>query len=353
MGDATEGDPPLSSSAGRRSLGASYWRLWTSAGLSNLADGILQVALPLVAIRFTRSPTMIAGLSMALTLPWLVFALHAGALADRLDRRRIMLSANAVRATLLAALVVAVLLGAGSIWALYVIAVCVGITETAYDTSAQSILPQIVPRDQLSRANGRLYAAELTANAFVGPPLAGFLVAAGTAVAFGAPAALWAVALGALLLVRGRFRIERAGRTTMRADIAEGLRFLWRHRLLRTLAVMVGGFNLATNATFAILVLYAVGPESAMGLSEPAYGLLLTTVAAGSLLGSLIAERVERTLGRARSLMLSVFGSTLLIGIPALTSNPFAIGAAFVVGGLTIVLWNVITVSLRDRKSVV
>lgn len=348
MGDATEGDPPLSSPAGRPSLGASYWRLWTSAGLSNLADGILQVALPLVAIRFTRSPTLIAGLSTALTLPWLLFALHAGALADRLDRRRIMLSANAVRATLLAALVVLVLLGAGSIWALYVIAVCVGITETAYDTSAQSILPQIVPRDQLSRANGRLYAAELTANAFVGPPLAGFLVAAGTAVALGAPAALWAVALGALLLVRGRFRIERAGRTTMRADIAEGLRFLWRHRLLRTLAVMVGGFNLATNATFAIFVLYAVGPESAMGLSEPAYGVLLTTVAAGSLLGSLIAERVERKLGRARSLTLAVFGSALLIGIPALTSNPFAIGAAFMVGGLTIVLWNVITVSLRQ-----
>ncbi len=92
-------------------------------------------------------------------------------------------------------------------------------------------VPQVVPREQLSRANGRLYAAELTSNEFVGPPLAGFLVAAGAAVAFATPVALWAVAITALLLVRGLFRIERDRRTTMRADIGEGLRFLWRHRL--------------------------------------------------------------------------------------------------------------------------
>lgn len=172
---------------------------------------------------------------------------------------------------------------------------------------------------------------------------------AGAAVAFATPAGLWAVAVAVLLLVRGRFRIERHQRTTMRADVAEGLRFLWRHRLLRALAVMVGVFNFASNAAWAILVLYAVGAGSAMGLSGPGYGLLLTTVAAGSLVGSLVAERVEQRLGRARSLVLTVLGSALLVGAPAVTTNPFAIGAAFFVGGITIVIWNVITVSLRQR----
>lgn len=344
-GDAEQEHTP----AARRPLGAAYWRLWTSSGLSNLADGVFKVALPLVAIRFTRSPTLIAGLTFALTLPWLVFALQAGALADRLDRRRAMLGANAVRGALLAALVVAVVGGLGSIWALYAVALCVGVAETIYDTAAQTILPQVVAREELSRANGRLYAAELTANQFVGPPLGGFLVAAGAALAFTTPAALWAVAVVVLLLVRGPFRIAREQHTTLRADIAEGLRFLTRHRLLRTLAVMVGVFNFAGNATWAVFVLYAVGPGSAMGLSEPAYGLLLTAPAAGSLVGSFVAERVERRLGRARALALTIFGSVLLVGTPAVTADPRLIGVAFFAGGTTVVVWNVITVSLRQR----
>jgi MFS family permease len=127
------------------------------------------------------------------------------------------------------------------------------------------------------------------------------------------------------------------------------VRFLWRHRLLRTLALMVGVSNFAMNATLSILVLYAVGPRSAMGLTEPAYGVLLTTIAAGSLVGSFVADRVERRLGRARSLTLTILGSTLLVGTPAVTARPLLIGAAFLVGGITIVIWNVITVSLRQR----
>jgi len=193
-------------------LGTAYWRLWISAGLSNLADGVVKVALPLVAIGFTRSPVLIAGLTFAFGLPWLLFALPAGALVDRVDRRRVMLVANVVRAALLAVLVVAVALHLGSIWALYVVALSVGVAETLYDTASQSILPQIVSREFLSRANGRLYAVELTANEVAGPPLGGLLVAVGMVAAFAAPVALWVVAVGALLLA--------------------GLAFVW-HRLFR------------------------------------------------------------------------------------------------------------------------
>jgi MFS family permease len=330
-------------------LGRQFWRLWTSAGLSNLADGVLKIALPLVAIRYTQSPTAIAGLAFALSLPWLLFALPAGALADRLDRRRAMLGANLVRSTLLGILVLAVVLDAGSVGLLYVAAFCIGAAETIYDTSAQSILPKIVGRERLSRANGRLFAAEITANQFIGPPLGGILVAASAAAALIVPSALWIAAIGVLLLVRGTFRIPRTVRTTLRTDIAEGLKFLWHVRVLRTLAMLTGTFNFANNAVFAVFVLYAVGPTSAIGLADPAYGLLLTSAAIGSLLGCFLAERVERMLGRARSLVLAILGSALLVGAPALTTNPVLIGAAFLVGGATIVLWNVVTVSLRQR----
>jgi MFS family permease len=330
-------------------LGAAYWKLWTSSALSNLADGVMKVALPLVAIRFTDSPTLIAGLTFAFTLPWLLFALTAGAFADRFDRRRLMLIANSARAAFLAILTIAALFGIGSIWVLYAAAICVGVAETIYDTSAQSILPQVVGRDALSRANGRLYAAELTTNQFIGPPLGGFLVAAGIALAFGAPVILWALAIGILLLMRGDFSTDHPRNTTIRTDIAEGLRFLWSNTLLRALAIMVGIFNFAGNATFTILVLYAVGPASAMGLSDLGYGLLLTASAAGSVFGSFLAERLEHRFGRARTLTVTILGSFISLAAPAFTTNPYVIAAGFFVGGVTISTWNVITVSLRQR----
>jgi MFS family permease len=324
--------------------------VWTSSGLSNLADGILKVALPLVALRFTDSPTLIAGVVFALTIPWLLLSLPAGALADRYDRRRLMVGANLARGLLLAGLAAALALDVGSVWLLYAVALGVGTAETVHDTSAQSILPQVVGRDQLSRANGRLHAVELTAHQFAGPPLGGILVALGLAAAFTAPAALWLVAAGTLVLVRGRFRTERAAApTTMRTDIAEGLRFLWRHRTLRTLAAMVGLSNFSTNAAFTVMVLFAVGPASPMGLSEPAYGLLLTATAAGSVLGALTAEHVERLLGRAWSLRVSALAFAVLVGVPALTADPLAVGAGFFVGGVGLSVWNVVTVSLRQR----
>lgn len=330
-------------------LGARYAKLWTSASLSNLADGVMKVALPLVAVRYTDSPALIAGLTFAFTLPWLLFALTAGALADRLDRRRLMLIANAARALFLAFLTVATLTGIGSIWMLYAAALCIGVAETVYDTSAQSILPQLVPRDRLSRANGRLYAAELTANQFIGPPLGGFLVATGVALAFGTPVLLWVAAIGMLLLLRGRFRADRPERTTIRADIAEGLRFLGRSTLLRTLAIMVGVFNFASSAVYTVFVLYAVGPQSAMKLTDPAYGLLLTASAIGSVLGTFLAEPAERLLGRARALTLTVIGSLFTVATPFFTANPFLIAGGMLIGGITVSVWNVITVSLRQR----
>ena len=335
-------------------LGLPYWQLWSASSLSNLADGLVKIALPLVAVTLTDSPGLVAGITLAVTLPWLLFALPAGALADRVDRRIAMVTANVVRAAGVAVLAVALVLGLESspaaIWALYAVALLLGTAETIYDTCAQSILPQVVARDQLPRANGRLIAAELTANEFVGPPLGGLLVAAGVAAAFATPAALWAAAVGTLLLLRGSFAVPRTEeRTTVRADVAEGLRYLWRHRLLRTLAGMTGLFNFATNATFAVFVLYAVGPDSAMGLTEVTFGLLFATIAAGNLIGALLADPIIRRLGRSRSLFLGILGGVGTVGIAAVTTIPLVIATAFLIGGLTNALWNVVAVSLRQR----
>ncbi len=155
--------------------------------------------------------------------------------------------------------------------------------------------------------------------------------------------------MAALFLMRGSYRTERTGHTTLRADIAEGLRFLFRHKLLRTLAVMVVVSNYTGNAVMAILVLYAVGPGSEMRLSTQGFGLLLTGFAAGSLAGSFVAERIERVLGPAASLSLTIVTRALPFAVLAVSANPYLIGATFFVGGATNIVWNIITVSLRQR----
>jgi MFS family permease len=330
-------------------LGRNYWRLWASSGAANLADGIFLIALPLIAVSLTQSPILVAGVAVAGRLPWLFFVLVAGALADRLDRRRTMILVQLLRVGIVGGLGLIALAGAMSLPLLYVAAFVLGIGETLFDTAAQSIMPSIVDKQQLSKANGRLYAVEIVTNQFAGPPLGGLLIGLSAALALGSSAVgYFAAALG-LLMIRGSFRPERTGPPTrIHQDIAEGLRYLWRHRLLRTLAAMVGVMNLASTAVFAILVLYAVAPGP-MGLSEPAFGLLLTTFAGGSILGSMVVERVERRIGRANVLAVTVLGTGVSLAVPAFTTSPWVIGAGFFVSGITVVMWNVVTVSLRQR----
>jgi MFS family permease len=328
-------------------LGRGYRWLLAAAGNANLADGIVKAALPLLAVRLTDRPALVAGVAFAAGLPWLLATLHAGALADRLDRRRTMLLANLARTIVLGAFAATIGAGLDRIWFLYAVALGLGLAETLHDTAAQSFLPQLVGRDRLARANGRLYGVEITANQFVGPPLGAFVLAASAVVAVAVPSALFALAALALARIPGSFHPERVGpRTSLGADVREGIRVLWDHRLLRTFAWMVGVMNLAATASFAVLVLYARGP---MGLSEGQYGILLTASAVGSFAASLVTERVETAIGRAWSLRLCVLTGVVAGTVPALTADRWLVGASMVLFGAGVVLWNVVVVSFRQR----
>src|SRR5215218_9057957 len=332
--ETTAAPAPTAASTNSGGLGANYWKLWASSAASNLADGVFWIAFPLLAIRLTDSPILIAGVAVVGRLPWLVFVL-------------------AILRTLISlGVAVTIVTSTESLWLLYLTAFVLGVGETLFDTAAQSVMPSIVKRDELSRANGRLYAAELTMNQFVGPPLGGFLAGVAIAFAFAGSALAFAFAAVALMLLTGSYkpvRAETAGpRPSVVADIREGLSYLWHHRLLRTLAIMVGTMNLASSATFAVFVLYAVAPGP-MGLDEFGFGVLMTGMAIGSLGGSLVVERVERRLGRARLLTMAVILNAVTVAVPGVTTNPWIVGASFAVAGVGIVMWNVVTVSLRQR----
>jgi MFS family permease len=334
--------------AARLALGPGYRRLWASSAFSNLADGIFVVVLPVLAARITDSPALVAGVVFVGRLPWLVFVLFAGALADRFDRRRTMLLVSVFRVGVMAGLGLLAIQDQLALPALYLAAFALGIGETLYDTAAQSVLPAIVPGDLLSRANGRLYAVEVTMNQFVGPPLGGVLIALSVPLALAGSALGFGVAAAGLTLLRGSFHAERVERTSILRDIREGLAYLLGDRFLRTLAIMVGVMNLASSATFAVLVLYVVAPGP-MGLSEVGYGLLLTSWAVGAIAGSLAEERVERWVGRATVLLGCVVITGLAAAIPAITTEVAPVAVSFFIGSVLGTMWNVITVSLRQR----
>jgi MFS family permease len=332
-----------------RDLPANFWRLLGAATTSNLADGLFFIALPLLAVRLTDSPVLVAGVAIAGRLPWLVFVLVAGALADRLDRRITMRNVQLFRFAVFGCLALLALADGLSLPILYVVAFALGVGETLFDTAAQSILPSIVEKDQLATANGRLYGVELVMNQFVGPPLGGLLIGISVPLVLASSAIGYGLAAIGLALIAGSFRPQRGpAATRLTTEIAEGLRYLWRSQVLLTLAIMVGVLNLGFTATFTLLPLYAITPAP-MNLSEPAFGILLTTFAIGSLAGSLAAARLERRVGRVPLLFAGVAVVGVTLAVPAFTTSGFVIGGAFVISGALVVIWNVITVSLRQR----
>jgi MFS family permease len=338
-------------------LGANYVRLWTGATVSNLGDGVTLAAVPLLATTLTRSPTSIAVVSLAMTLPWLLFALVGGALADRLDRRKTMAAVDAFRMVAIGTLAGFVLAGEESLALIVVVAFVLGTAETLFDNASQAILPNVVPKEHLETANGRLYAAEIVTNQFVGPPLGAFLFTVAAAAPFLLDAGSFGLAALAVLGMRGSFRPVRAAATgasgdgaseprpSIRADIAEGVRWLRRHRLLRTLALALAVLNLLASAVFAVLVLYAL---EVLDLSQRGYGVLLTAGGIGALLGSLLARALSSRVGPGTVLVISMVAIGAAMLVPALWANPIALGLGLALEGGFSVAWNVVTVSLRQ-----
>jgi MFS family permease len=335
----------------RPRLGRRYWRLWTAGTVSNFGDGVDAAALPLLAATLTRDPRLVAGLAVAFSLPWLLFALPAGALVDRLDRRRVMWHANAVRALLVALIAVLAATGIGGIAALYAVALALGVCETLFDNAAQAMLPAIVPASLLATANGRQYAAEVVANQFAGPPLGGVLFAASVSLPFWLDSATFAVSAVLIATLRGSFRPATSAspspaRRSLRAEIAEGLRWLRGHRLLRTLALLLGVSNLATSMGFATFVLLA---QDELGVSARGFGVLLAGMAVGSVVGGLVGGRFAARLGPARSLVAAAGIMGVLHVAVGLAGSALFVAVLLAIVGVFTMVWNIVTVSLRQQ----
>ncbi|HYN95005.1 MAG TPA: MFS transporter [Pilimelia sp.] len=328
-------------------LGADFTRLWTASAVSNIGDGVTMAAGPLLVASVSSNPTLIAGGVFAQQLPWLLFALLSGAYVDRLDRRLLIVVVNLGRAAALAALAGAIATETVTVAVIYAVLFLLGTGETLADTAMGALLPSVVAPGDLPSANARLYATVNIGQQFLAKPLGAWLFVVSAAVPFGLDALTFAVA--AALMAGIRAAPAAAGprpRTSLRAEIGDGVRWLWHHRLLRTLAVTMGLGNVAFCAAFAVFVLYC---RQRLGLSAVGYGFLLTVFAVGGLLGSTVAARLVRTFGNTPVLRAGLAIEVVTHLTLAVTTTPWVAAAILIAFSIHATAWGVVVVSIRQR----
>ncbi len=311
--------------AGAR-LGSEYRKLWAATAISTLGDGMHLAALPLLAAQLTRDPLAVSVVTFANWLPWLLVALLSGALVDRWDRRRVLWTADLGRCVLVGALAVVVLAGWASIWLLATVGFLLGVGQTLFDSAVLAVIQQLA-----------------------GPPAGGAIFGVAAWLPFGADAVSFAASAALVVTLRGRFAAEQpdvGSRGSLRAEIAEGLRFLFAHRVLRALAGMVGAGALVYMAGLAILVLFA---QQELGLGSVGFGLLLAAIAVGALPGNLLAAAVGQRLRAGILLIGGILVAAVAWLVVGLAPNVWVAAAALVVLGLVDSIWDVAQLSLRQE----
>lgn len=291
-----------------RRLPSAYWRQFAATTVSNLGDGANAAAMPLLAARLTDDVRLIASVSFVAMLPWLVLSLPAGVLIDRWRRTDVMIAAEWTRAVLFLAVAVLVAIDALTIWILLAVLLAIGCAEVFYDMTAQAFIPDIVPAESLERANGLMYATEIVFGSFVGLPVGAWLFVVASAVPFGVNGLSFALAAVLVAgIAKGLPRDEPtaapAQQRSFVSELSGGLRWLFAHRNLRTLAMLLGVTNASMMFGHSILVKFAFGE---LGLGERGFGVLLALASGGAIVGGLLGDRIARRLGTSGSLVLSL-----------------------------------------------
>lgn len=329
-------------------LGKPFRWLLASSWTTNLGDGIALAAGPLLVASLTGDPFLV---SMAALLGWappLVFGLYAGALTDRLDRRKLVIVADGSRAVILAGLVATMATGTISVGIALLAIGLLATAEVFADNSTQTLTPTLVHRDDLSVANARIQTGLITMNQLAGPPIGAALFAAGRAWPFVAQAVL--VAAGVLLVARVTLPVRQKplsdARSSVMRDVIEGVKWTARHPAVRTLALTILIFNFTFGAAWSVLVLYA---SQRLGLGSVGYGVMSTVSAAGGLLGTALYGWITRRVSLGNVMRIGLILETLThLGL-ALTRSPIVAGVIFFLFGAHAFIWGTTSLTIRQR----
>ena len=330
------------SSIATLALGAPYRRLWSATLLSNLGDGIRAAAFPLLAVTLTQDPILIAGVAVATQLPGLLLGLPAGSLADRFDRRRIVIAADAVRLVFLVGLIGLIAGDWATMSILYVVVFVSGATDVVRNTAASTLVPSIVAPDQLDRANGRMVTAEIAGNEFIGPPLGGYLFGVALVLPFAINGGTLAIAVALVASIPAVLTTTTAaagpGAARQPSRIGAGLQWLRQHRDFWPVPATSVALAVTDSAWFTLLVLYV---QEILHVSSAWYGILLAVGAVGGLSGGFFAANLTQRVGPKITTLICLTLAT--IGQLALgtTSSVIATVAVLATSSMAFAIWTV------------
>ena len=358
----------------RIGLSANYWRVFASTTTSSIGTGVSSVALPWIASSLTRDPIAISMIAVAGQLPWILFTLHAGVLIDRLNKKRILIYMDIFRGllTLLIALFILAevdVLGDVTVvnkdlmstnWPLLTLMIiaqlAMGFATVLADTTSQAVIPSVADKDQLTHANGRIWASISVSEQFIGPPIGSFLLGIAAFLPLIFDAATFFISAGLIMLVtvqfsNGRVKTDSVASNpeskspTFAADIKEGFQWLWSHRIFKTLALSLGAINLVNSLYAGIFIFYA---QEILRTSVYQFAILGTGFAIGGVIGGVFGPRLAKRFGESKSLLYAMIGMSVSQLIVGLVSNWIIVWATGIFTAVLITLWNIVTVSFRQ-----
>lgn len=326
-------------------MGPAFNRMWASSIVSNLSDGILIAAAPLLAITLTDSTVLISAIGAMVMLPWLLFAIPIGVLVDRIDRRFILAGANATRSAVVGVLALLIATDHVSIYWLLFASFIIGMSEVAADTTAQSLIPQILEEKNFEKGNSRLQISETVIQGFVGSPLSGFIYSIAISLPFFinslglAVAALLALSIPIKYLQDIRHDDVDKEKKKFVADMKFGIRYLYNEKVLRRLVVTTAAIGVCYSMGMATVVLFII---KELELPKQLFGVVLTIQGLGAISGAFLAPRLSKRFGRSRVMTFGITSSSVVLLLQGFSPNIYIFVALATFGGFAVSQWNIL-----------
>jgi len=330
-------------------LGPAFNRLFSASVISNLSDGLLAVAAPLLAISLTKDPVLISLLSAFVMLPWLLFAIPIGLVVDRVDKRLLITFTNSMRFVTAGLVALAISTDRISIYWLLLATFVIGTCEVATDTAAQSLIPVLLDKKNFERANSRLNIAETVIQNFIGAPLSGFLYASAIVLPFILNslgfliAAIFVFLIPAHLISHGSLQAKNDDeKKSFIGDIKFGLNYLWNDRPLRRLVATTTSLGFFYSLSTSTLILFIT---ETLGVQAKYFGVLMAGAGSGAVVGALLTPRLSKRFGRGRILSIAIFISSIAVLFQGLAPNLWVFGVIGFVSSFAITNWNILLMS--------
>jgi MFS family permease len=333
-------------------MGPAFNRLWASSLVSNLADGVLMAAAPLLAITLTDSTVLISAIGAMVMLPWLLFAMPIGVMVDRVDRRFILAGSNAIRSAVIGAVALGIATDHITIYWLIFSGFIIGVCEVATDTTAQSLIPQILDEEHYEKGNSRLQISETVIQGFIGSPLSGFLYAIAIWLPFFINSIGYAVATLFALLIPIQYLQDvrtdgpNESKPSYIEDIKFGIRYLYNQKVLRRLVLTTATIGVCYSAGTATMVLFII---KELELSPQYFGVVISIQGAGALLGAIVAPQASKKFGRSIIMTLGITSSSVVLLLQGFATNIYIFVALATFGGFAISQWNILLMATYQR----